>query len=133
MSHDDHPSFNANHVFIALFVFTALEVGWSYIPGLNKFFLWGGLLFFAFLKGLLIFMYFMHMKFEGWVVKCLIAPTPILVAVVVFTLMPDVAKNSRMDHSITDMVDPTTGEIVTIGSRDGALDEEHGAEDGGGH
>jgi cytochrome c oxidase subunit IV len=55
---------------------------------------------FAFWKGLLIYTYFMHMKFEGWIVKALIAPTPVLVAIVVFAVMPDVSFNSRLDFPV---------------------------------
>lgn len=132
MSEHEHAHFNANRIFLQLFILTALEVGWSFLP-LSKVPLWGGLLVFAFWKGALIFSYFMHFKFEGWVVKCLIAPTPVLVAVVIFALLPDVGSNDRMDHSITDQADPVTGEIVIIGSRDqGHGSGGHGEEEGGG-
>ena len=124
---DDHPTFSPNKVFLSLFILTAAEVIWgAYLPISSKLLLWGGLLIMAFWKGLLIFAYFMHMKYEGWIVKCLLAPTPVLVLVVFFSLMPDVGSNARLDHEITDMVDPTTGEIITIGSRDG---EQPGDED----
>lgn len=128
MSDHEHPGFDATKIFIALLVLTLVEVGWSFLP-LSKFFLWGGLLTMAFMKGFLIFTYFMHMKFEGWIVKVLIAPTPVLIMVVVFAIMPDVGANKRMDHHLTDMADPTTGEIIQLGSRDG----EPGAEEDSGH
>ena len=72
MSGDKH--FNADKIFIALFVLTALEVLWGYAFGVwfvgegeqaNRLVLWGGLLAFAFFKGWLIAVYFMHLKFEG--------------------------------------------------------------------
>ena len=57
--------FDANKIFYALFVLTAVEVAWGVLfPYEWKFVLWSGLLICAYLKGLLIFMYFMHMKFE---------------------------------------------------------------------
>ena len=127
MSDHEHGQFNANNIFVKLFILTAIEVGWALIP-FPKWLHWGGLLVCAVLKGLLILNYFMHFKFEGWIVKCLVAPTPILVAVVVFALMPDVAKNSRMDHRISEQIDPKTGEIILLGSRDDA----HGGGEGHG-
>jgi hypothetical protein len=75
--------------------------------------LWGGLLFFAFLKGWLIAVYFMHLKFEGWVVKSLILPTPFLIMVIFGYVMPDVADDeSRLIHPIGTEVDPATGRAV---------------------
>lgn len=125
----DHEQFSPNFIFGILFLFTALEVGWALLP-LSKPLLWGGLIGCALVKGFLIFSYFMHFKFEKWIVRCLIAPTPVLMLIVVFAIMPDVARNKRMDHKITDMADPVTGQIVTIGSQDHA----HGhGEEGGGH
>ncbi len=103
-------------------------MGWSFLP-VSKFWLWGGLLTMAFMKGFLIFTYFMHMKFEGWIVKVLIAPTPFLILVVIFALMPDIGANKRMDHHLTDMADPATGLIIELGSRDG----EHGEEEDSDH
>jgi hypothetical protein len=79
MSHDEHDSkhFSAEKIFGGLILFTSLEVAWG-LAGkhmhFNRPMLWGGLLFFAFLKGWLIAVYFMHLKFEGWVVKSLILP-----------------------------------------------------------
>jgi len=118
MSDHEHAGFDATKIFIVLLVLTLVEVGWSFIPGMSKFFLWGGLLTMAFMKGFLIFTYFMHMKFEGWLVKVLIAPTPFLILVMIFALMPDIGSNSRMDHHLTDMADPETGQIIELGSRD---------------
>ena len=67
MSEGKH--FNANKVFLWLFVLTAGEVAYGIaFHGMNKLFLWGGLGIFAFFKGWLIAVYFMHLKFEGWVV-----------------------------------------------------------------
>jgi caa(3)-type oxidase subunit IV len=106
--HDNH-GFSANKIFLILFVLTAVEVAWSLVfrdqPHWIK---WGGLLVCAYFKGMLIYMYFMHMKFEGWIVKALVAPTPFLIAVVVFALMPDVSLNDRLLHPVGSQVDAST-------------------------
>ena len=109
--------FSANKIFGILFVLTAIEVGWSLAfreqPHWIK---WGGLLVCAYFKGMLIYMYFMHMKFEGWIVKALIAPTPFLIAVVVFALMPDVAHNKHLLNPVGSQLDKfspaATGRVV---------------------
>jgi cytochrome c oxidase subunit IV len=105
--HGGHPAFSANKIFILLFALTMVELAWGVFlfprsPHLIK---WGGLIVFAFWKGLLIYTYFMHMKFEGWIVKALIAPTPILIAVVVFALMPDVSRNKQLIYPVGSQVD----------------------------
>lgn len=129
-------TFSSTKVFITLFILTAVEVGWSFLP-IPRWAIWGGLLVFAFWKGFLIFTYFMHMKFEGWVVKALIAPTPLLIAIVLFALMPDVSYNKRLIHPIGNQIDNATGEIVRMDEHDSAHgdggdhgDDSHG---GGGH
>jgi cytochrome c oxidase subunit IV len=115
MSHE--MQFNPQKIFITLFVLTGLEVAWGYsVPYDNKLLLWGGLLVFAFWKGLLIFMYFMHMKFEGWICKCLIAPTPLLITVVVFALWPDVVVNDQLIYGLAEQYDPQQGKVVEIGN-----------------
>ncbi len=119
MSNDKH--FNAHRIFIALLVFTLLEVAWGVGGGAeygnwNKMMLWGGLLFFASLKGWLIAVYFMHLKFEGWVVKSLILPTPFLVFAIMGYVGNDVANTTdssdHLIHPIGEMLNPTTGTIV---------------------
>src|SRR5580765_3146606 len=96
-SEHGHASFSANKIFVTLFILTAIEVAWGAIlfkhsPHIVK---WGGLIIFAFWKGTLIYTYFMHMKFEGWIVKCLLAPTPFLILVAVCALMPDVSRSEE--------------------------------------
>jgi caa(3)-type oxidase subunit IV len=116
--HDDHAGihFSAEKVFLGLFVFTMLEVGWGLAGkhfGWSKPMLWGGLLFFAFLKGWLIAVYFMHLKFEGWVVKSLILPTPFLVMVIFGYVAPDVANDEGpLIHPVGSELDPATGKVV---------------------
>jgi cytochrome c oxidase subunit IV len=113
MSDDKH--FNADKVFAGLFLFTVLEVGWGYAGhgfDWGKMMLWGGLLFFAFLKGWLIAVYFMHLKFEGWVVKSLILPTPFLIMVIFGYVGNDVADaTAPLDHPVGSMTDPDTGAV----------------------
>src|SRR5512134_1934688 len=108
--------FSAEKIFLALFVLTALEVGWGYLGHhgeWGKLMLWGGLLFFAFWKGWFIAVYFMHLKFEGWVVKSLILPTPFLIMVIFGYVMPDVADGeSNLVHPIGSELDPKTGQVI---------------------
>jgi len=118
MSDEHH--FNATRIFGFLFLYTALEVAWGmYFPG-PRWALWGGLLLCAYLKGYLIFTWFMHMKFEGWIVKGLIAPTIPLVAIVVFANMPDTSFNEDMLYPVGSQLD---AELTEVGERV-AKDEE---------
>ncbi len=96
---DDH-NFSANKIFAYLFLYTGLEVFWGTALDLPRWALWGGLLICAFLKGYLIFTWFMHMKFEGWVVKGLVAPTIPLVAIILFANMPDTSFNEDLLYPI---------------------------------
>ena len=117
MSGDKH--FNADKIFILLFLATALEVAWGVLLGpdyvdVPKWALWGGLLAFAGYKGLLIAVYFMHLKFEGWVIWGLIAPTPFLMFVLFGYVLPDVANGdptNNLDHPLGAMVDDDTGKV----------------------
>jgi cytochrome c oxidase subunit IV len=114
MSGKDH-GFSANKIFVILFVLTALEVVWGVaFHSMPRWALWGGLLVFAFWKGFFIFTYFMHMKFEGWVVKALIAPTPLLAAIAVFAVMPDVSLNEQLVHPVGSQYDPSVGEVLPM-------------------
>jgi cytochrome c oxidase subunit IV len=115
--HDAHKDFNANKIFLWLFIFTAVEVAWGVLGHkwhVGKPLLWGGLLFFALLKGVLILQYFMHFRFEGWIVKGLIAPTPILIAVILTVLSPDIACNGKLNNNIGTSYDPKSGQIVEL-------------------
>jgi len=115
MSDSDDKHFSAEKVFLALFVLTALEVAWGlggHHLGWGRLMLWGGLLFFAFFKGWFIAVYFMHLKFEGWVVKSLILPTPFLVMVIMGYVLPDVANHEApLLHPLGSMLDPDTGKV----------------------
>ena len=114
-SDHSHQHFSAEKIFLALFVLTALEVGWGYAGHYGhwgKLMLWGGLLFFAFWKGWFIAVYFMHLKFEGWVVKSLILPTPFLIMVIMGYIGNDVADaQAPLQHPVGSMLDPATGVV----------------------
>jgi len=114
--HGAHPGFSANKIFVMHFVLTMIEVGWGlgfkHSPHWIK---WGGLIVFASWKGILIYTYFMHMKFEGWIVKALMIPTPFLIAIVVFALMPDVSHNDRLVYPVGSQIDKSNthpGKVV---------------------
>ena len=128
MSADKH--FNADKIFIILFILTALEVGWGYLFGpiwdAGKLVLWGGLLFFAFFKAWFIAVYFMHLKFEGWVVKSLLLPTPFLVMVIFGYVLPDVAdKDAPLLYPVGSMYDEESGSVI-----DAHVDSPAAEEDG---
>src|SRR5262245_12651940 len=137
MSHEaehDSKHFSAEKIFGGLFLFTMLEVGWGLAGkhfGFNRPMLWGGLLFFAFFKGWLIAVYFMHLKFEGWVVKSLVLPTPFLIMVIFGYVMPDVAdKETRLKYPVGSEVNPATGEVI-VDMHDGWHPPGHGGEHAG--
>ena len=122
---EGHEHFSVFKIFITLLVLTALEVAWGvFVPYENKALLWSGLLGFAVWKGSLIFLYFMHMKYEGIIVKGNVLFTIPLVIYMMTMLMPDTAFNSRMNYKIGDQLDPETGEVVSLG-----LDDQEGHED----
>ena len=105
--------FSANKIFIWLFILTALEVGWGVgMHGTSKLILWTGLIGCALVKGLLIAIYFMHLKFEGWIVKGLILPTPFLIIVILTAVSPDISRNHKLIHPIGSYVDTETGHVL---------------------
>src|SRR5262249_51195267 len=105
--------FNPEKVFLWLFIFTAAEVGFGvFFHHMPKLFLWSGLGIFAFLKAWLIMVYFMHLRFEGWVVKSLIIPTPLLVLVIWGYVSPDISKSKIIDHPIGSQYDNQSGAVV---------------------
>lgn len=114
MSGAGHYEFNANKIFLWLIILTAAEVAWGILGhelGWGRLLLWGGLSAFAFFKGLYIAVYFMHLRFEGWIVKGLILPTPFLIAVILFAISPDVSRNDELLHPVGAMYDPSTGVV----------------------
>lgn len=134
MSGDKH--FNADRVFVILFILTAIEVAFGILGGrayLNfpKAIFWGGLIGIAIWKGLLIAWYFMHLKFEGWIVKGLILPTPFLIMVIFGYVIPDVAdEESNLVHPVGSQLEHTSGAVYEhMADREAALGGGHG----GGH
>ena len=117
MSDADNKHFSPERIFLYLFALTALEVGWGYAGGLwfdwGKVLLWGGLLFFASYKAWFIAVFFMHLKFEGWVVWSLILPTPFLIMVIMGYVGADVGDDQHLINPIGAMIDPVKGEINT--------------------
>jgi cytochrome c oxidase subunit IV len=109
MGHGKDLGYSVGKVFAALFVLTAIEVAFGLVPFLRepRVVLWSGLIVCMLAKGLLIFMYFMHMRFERWIVWSLIGPTPLLVAVVLFANMPDTAFNDQRDFPVGYRIDAT--------------------------
>lgn len=137
MSGGGHYEFSANKIFFWLFAFTVAEVAWAEIGKpleWGRLVLWGGLIGFAFFKGLYIAMYFMHLKFEGWIVKGLILPTPFLIAVILLAISPDVSRNDNLIHDLGAMYDPKAGVVhqtmTDTPSRPGLG---HGADSDGSH
>lgn len=113
MSENGELGYNVKKLWIALLVLTLIEVLIG-IPREPRWLIWSGLLLCATWKGALIFMYFMHMKYERFIVWSLIAPTPILVAVVVFAIMPDVSFNDGIrDHPVGDQLN-REGQVVSM-------------------
>jgi cytochrome c oxidase subunit 4 len=80
-------------VWATLAVFTAIEYFWaqffkdSFAP------LVIGLLFWAVLKASLVGWYFMHLKFEGRWVYGFLVPAGLLAMVILFALVPDIARH----------------------------------------
>lgn len=95
----DGLGYSIGKIFVALFALTAIEVAWGMFFRDPRWFLWAGLLICALLKGLLIFMYFMHMKFERWLVWSLILPTPLLMLVFFGYITKDLAYNENRDYA----------------------------------
>ena len=117
---DDHGEhFSVMKIFITLCVLTAAEVIYGEIG--NKYFyekkviLWGGLMLFAVWKGVLIFRYFMHMKYEKSIVKGNVWFTVPLVIYFMTILLTEIGYNDYHNYGIGEQQDPETGEIISIG------------------
>ena len=114
MSGGNHYEFSANKIFVWLLIFTVAEVAWGMVGhdmGWGRVVLWGGLIGFALAKAFLIAVYFMHLKFEGWIVKGMILPTPFLIAIILLAISPDVSRNEKLIHPIGSMYDAKTGQV----------------------
>ncbi len=132
MSSHEGLGYSIKKIFIVLFVLTAVEVAVGVLIDDPKWFKWSLLLILAVWKGGLILMYFMHMKFEKFIVWSLIAPTPLLVLVVLLALMPDLSFNKVRDYPVGYQLNEQ-GEVVDmIDSRPGAAHgDDHGESDAG--
>ena len=111
MAHGKDLGYSVTRIFWTLFALTAIEVAWGMFLRDPRWLLWCGLLICALIKGLLIFMYFMHMRFERYIVWSLIGPTPVLVAIVLFANMPDTSFNENRDHPVGYLIDQS-GNVV---------------------
>ena len=130
MSEHDDKHFSAEHVFKWLFIWTILEVAYGYFGdwiGMGRVPLWGGLIACAICKAWLIAAWFMHLRFEGWIVKGLLLPTPFLIVYLLTILTPDVASNDLMKHDVGAELDPYSGRVQkTMGAQDSVLyDADH--------
>ncbi len=129
---DDH-QFNAERIFIQLFILTAVEVAWGYaFADSGRPLLWGGLIFAAIWKAWLIAQHFMHFKYEGWIIKSLIIPTPFLIAYVMVMISPDISRSDRLVEPIGAVYDPADGGVKDH-MEDLSFSIEQGAPEGGGH
>lgn len=109
----DELGYSIGKIFITLFVLTAIEVAWGMFFRDPRWLLWSGLLVCALIKSLLIFMYFMHMKFERLLVWSLILPTPLLVLVFFGYITKDASYNDNRDYA-NGMMMNSTGKVVTM-------------------
>jgi cytochrome c oxidase subunit 4 len=81
----EHPNYVA--VWVALLVLTVLEVGALYLP-FGKLIVVLTLLALSVVKAVLVGMYFMHLKFERWVLIAIITyPLMLSVVLTVLTFM----------------------------------------------
>ncbi len=115
MSDEHPPQFSVKKLWILLLALTAAEVAYGEIGNRtfyeNKLLLWGGLLSFAYVKGYYIFQYFMHMKYEGAIVKGNVWFTLPLVVYFMIMLWPDTAANDKLNYGIGRQLDPNDGVV----------------------
>ena len=97
MAHGKDMGYSIFRLFVVLFVLTAVEVAWGMFLREPRWLLWVGLLVCAVWKGLLILMYFMHMRFEKMIVWSLILPTPALIAIVLAAVIRSIGPYSPRD------------------------------------
>lgn len=80
-----HPNYVLIWVYLA--VLTAVEVGVAFVSHLGKTTLLILLLALAIWKALLVALYFMHLKFEGWNLRLIaIIPIPLALILIIFVL-----------------------------------------------
>ncbi|MEX2157094.1 MAG: cytochrome C oxidase subunit IV family protein [Gemmatimonadales bacterium] len=75
-------------IWVYLFVLTVVEVGAAFFSGIPKHWLILILVVLAVWKALLVALYFMHLKFEGWRLRLIfLVPLPLAFILVVTTMM----------------------------------------------
>ena len=75
-------------IWLYLFVLTIVEVLAAFMSGIPKQWLILILVFLAIWKALLVALYFMHLKFEGWRLRIIfLIPLPLAFILVVTTIM----------------------------------------------
>jgi cytochrome c oxidase subunit IV len=78
-------------IWVYLFVLTVVEVLAAFMSGIPKQWLILILIFLAVWKALLVALYFMHLKFEGWRLRIIfLIPIPLAFILVVTTIMEKV-------------------------------------------
>jgi caa(3)-type oxidase subunit IV len=90
---DDHAGHIRTYlrVFVSLAIFTAIEYFYARTFKDAFLVLVLGLMTWATIKATLVGLYFMHLKYEGKWVLCMLVPSGILAMVLVCALVPDVA------------------------------------------
>jgi cytochrome c oxidase subunit 4 len=84
----DHPEPNYMGIWVALLVLTILEVGVTYTP-IGRSLMILSLILMALAKAGLVAAYFMHLKFERWVLVGVVLSPLILSGILGVALMPD--------------------------------------------
>jgi len=134
MAAGESHAFNAEKIFVGLLAFTLIEVAWGYVgdsQGWGRGMLWGGLLFWAWWKFYLIAIYFMHLKWERWIIKGLLVPTPFFILYALLMINPDVGGNDRLvyGHNGTKLqaseAYEDSGTVVEMTSYDNDPEAEH--------
>ena len=76
-------------VLVWLTIVTAIEVGAVFLHMPRSVFI-GFLLITAFIKALLVALYFMHLKFEGWLMWAVIITPLVIAPIYLLILFPDI-------------------------------------------
>ncbi len=88
-----HPEPNYVGIWGALAMLTAFEIGVTFFS--NRPFVIASLIGFALAKAALVAAYFMHLKFEKWVLVAIVLSPLILSAIMGLALMPDALTHTR--------------------------------------
>ena len=78
-------------IWLYLFILTIVEVAAAFLSGIPKQWLILILMFLAVWKALLVALYFMHLKFEGWRLRLIfIVPLPLAAILIITSIMEKV-------------------------------------------